>query len=73
MAEQSEITTIVLALIDHAPAILTALSAMVGGLFAYLSLRASKRNAVAISDVQKEARETTATVNSLANSDFSNR
>jgi len=54
MAEQSEITTIILALIDHAPAILTALSAMVGGLFAYLSLRASKRNAVAIEEVKTD-------------------
>lgn len=54
MKEQSELTTIILALIDHAPAILTAMSAIVGGLFAYLSLRASKKNAVAIEEVKTD-------------------
>jgi len=64
--QQSELTTIILALIEHLPALAAAL-------FAYLSLRVGKKNEATISVVQKEARETTATVNSLANPDFSNR
>jgi hypothetical protein len=66
MKEQSELTTIILALIEHLPALAAAL-------FAYLSLRVGKKNEVTISAVQKEARETTATVKALASSDFSNR
>lgn len=47
MKEQSELTTIILALIEHLPALAAAL-------FAYLSLRVGKKNAIAVSEVQAE-------------------